>query len=65
MINIGDREKMFRDHTRLLAEKRRTQFRKLLEDTPKVCVCVCVFVHFQAQLSPSILLTCQRSCPKQ
>ena len=40
MINIGDREKMFRDHTRLLAEKRRTQFRKMLEDTPKVCVYV-------------------------
>ena len=35
-IEISDKEKMFRDHISKLAKKRRLQFRKLLEETPKV-----------------------------
>lgn len=38
MIDISDREKMFRDHISQLAKKRRLQFRKLLEETPKVMI---------------------------
>lgn len=40
LIDIAEREKMFRDHVSQLSKKRRLQFRKLLEDTTKVCCCL-------------------------
>lgn len=32
-----EKEKVFRDHVEGLSEKKRLQFRRLLEETPQVC----------------------------
>ena len=33
-----DKERLFQEHVDGLAEKKRMQFRKLLEETPQVCL---------------------------
>ena len=37
LLEAADKEKLFREHVEALAEKKRLQFRKLLEETPQVC----------------------------
>ena len=36
LLDIGDREQLFQDHVTGLAEKKRQQFRRLLEETTQV-----------------------------
>ncbi len=37
LLEPSEREKLFRDHVDGLSEKKRLQFRRLLEETPQVC----------------------------
>ena len=38
LLEQADKEKMFREHVEQLSEKKRLQFRRLLEETHQVCV---------------------------
>jgi len=37
LLEATEKERLFREHVEALAEKKRLQFRKLLEETPQVC----------------------------
>lgn len=44
LLEVAEKEKMFREHVEHLSEKKRLQFRRLLEETHQVRVCTCVCV---------------------